>query len=260
MNTTPGSPGAGGGEESRVERTHGATPQTLWTAMLGPAAQGSSEHLGALFRAYKPSVCQIIRQHRPCLAPADIEDLYHEFVRVCLRREFLAKVDRSKGRFRHFLWTCVRRFLQDDHEWQRRRPEAHVDGQVDNGVGDEAGIELPQADGAAWMAMDEAWARMVEAVALKAVDVEMRDAGRPSAVRDAILVRLKGAAPGTLKEDAHLLGLDEASYNHLFYQARNAYRRHVNTELSRQVDAAELADEVEHLIHVLARIRHRDVP
>jgi DNA-directed RNA polymerase specialized sigma24 family protein len=233
----------------------GGTPQTLWTAVIQPAAQGSSEHMGSLFRTYQPSVTALMRQHRPGLAQGDVEDLYHEFVRVCLHRDFLANVDRAKGRFRHFLWTCVRRFLQDVHERHQRRPEAHVDGQVENGVGDEPGIEIPHPEDAGWMAMDEAWARQVEAIALKAVAIEMHDARRPGAVRECVLARLKGIAKGTLKEDAQLLGIDEASFNNVFYAARNSYRRFLRMELSRQVAAEDLNDELEHLARVLARVR-----
>jgi DNA-directed RNA polymerase specialized sigma24 family protein len=236
----------------------GTTPPTLWTMMIKPAAAGSEEHLGMLFGAYKPSVCALIKQYRLSLPQEEIEDLYHEFVRVCLHRDFLANVDRSKGRFRHFLWTCVRRFLQDDHERRQRRPEAHVDGIVANGVGEEPGIEIPRPDGAEWMALDEAWALQVEAMVLKAVDIGMKDAGRPEAARNLILKRLKGAVTGTLKDQAHAVGMDETTYNNWFYPARNAYRRYVRLELSRQVDAIDLDEELDHLETVLGRIRKRD--
>lgn len=236
----------------------GATPPTLWTMMIKPAAAGSEEHLGMLFRVYKPSVCALIKQYRLRLSQDEIEDLYQEFVRVCLHRDFLASVDRSKGRFRHFLWTCIRRFLQDDHAKLQRRPEAHVDGIVANGVGEEPGIEIPRPDGAEWMALDEAWALQVEAMVLKAVDIGMKDAGRPEAARNLILKRLKGAVTGTLKDQANSIGVDETTYNNWFYPARNAYRRYVRLELSRQVDAIDLDEELNHLEKVLVRVRQRD--
>lgn len=235
------------------------TPDTLWTLLVTPAAQGSLEHLALLFGTYKAAVCNLIRQHRAGMDPEGIEDLYQEFVLVCLRRDFLIKVHRSKGRFRHFLWTCVRRFLIDEAERAQRRPEALATTRVDNGVGEEPGLQVPDEDSAEWFSLDEAWALKLESMGLQAVDRLLEEKGLSEDIRRSLLERLMAcqAADPSLKDEARRLGIPEARYNNLFYPMREIHLKTVRKELSNQVQAGDLDEEFDHFIRVLSRIRRR---
>ena len=232
---------------------------TLWTLVVTPAAQGSIEHLELLFRTYKAAVCNLIRQHRFGMNPEGIEDLYQEFVLVCLRREFLVKVHRSKGRFRHFLWTCVRRFLIDDADRVRRRPEAQAVVQVDNGVGEEQGLQIPDDDSAEWLVLDEAWALKLESVGVQKVGRQLEEKGLSEDIRRSMLERLMARQDDgkSLKDEARRLGIPEARYNNLFYPIREVYLKTIQKELEGQVDAGDLRDEFNHFIRVLSRVRRR---
>lgn len=234
------------------------TPKTLWTLVVEPAAEGSLDHLEMLFRMYKPAVCSLIRQYRRTLPQDGIEELYQQFVMICLRREFLNNVARSKGRFRHFLWTCVRNFLRGENERIQCRPEGHLAGQVANGVGDEDSVEIPAEDGPEWMALDEPWALQIESTALREVERVLQRDGRAKPVREKIRARLMAKLPDqTLKDDSEALGLPAAHYNSLFYRTRDLYQGLVRRELAVQVDASDLEDEFEHFVRVLGRIRQR---
>ncbi len=257
MNSKVGSSQRSDGACSDGQSGSSRTPETLWTLMVVPASHGSTEHLGLLFRNYKDAVCNLIRNHRSGLSPEGVEELYQEFVLVCLRRDFLLKVHRSKGRFRHFLWTCVRRFLIDEGERFQRRPEAHLGGLVDNGVGDEQGIQFPEDDSAEWLSIDEPWALKLESIALQKVDQHLDGKGLSEDIRRSICRRLM-ACQGeeqTLKEEARKLGIPEARYNNLFYPVRELYLKTIRGELGGQVPASELQGEFDHFIRVLTRIR-----
>lgn len=235
------------------------TPDTFWTLMVTPAAQGSVEHLEVLFRTYKAAVCNLIRQHRLGLAPEGIEDLYQEFVLVCLRRDFLVNVHRSKGRFRHFLWTCVRRFLIDEADRSQRRPEAHAGIQVDNGVGEEQGLQIPDNDSAEWLGIDEAWALKLESIGVQKVGQQLEEKGLSEDIRRSMLKRLSACQDEdlSLKDEARRLGIPEARYNNIFYPMREVYLKTIRKELGGQVDASDLHDEFNHFIRVLTRVRRR---
>ena len=227
--------------------------------MVTPAAQGSVEHLEVLFRTYKAAVCNLIRQQRLGLAPEGIEDLYQEFVLVCLRRDFLVNVHRSKGRFRHFLWTCVRRFLIDEADRAQRRPEAYAGIQVDNGVGEEQGLQIPNDDSAEWLGIDEAWALKLESIGVQKVGQLLEEKGLSEDIRRSMLKRLSACQDEdlSLKDEARRLGIPEARYNNIFYPMREVYLKTIRKELGGQVDASDLHDEFNHFIRVLTRVRRR---
>ena len=257
----PPSEGPSGTALAENGRVSPRTPDTLWTLVVTPAAQGSVEHLEVLFRTYKAAVCNLIRQHRCGLAPEGIEDLYQEFVLVCLRRDFLVKVHRSKGRFRHFLWTCVRRLLIDEADRGQRRPEAHAGIQVDNGVGEEQGLQIPNDDSAEWLGIDEAWALKLESIGLQMVDRQLEDKGLSEDIRRSMLKRLSACQDEdlSLKDEARRLGIPETRYNNIFYPMREVYLKTIRKELGGQVDASDLHGEFNHFIRVLTRVRRRKV-
>lgn len=256
------SPSEGLSDPNWVDQVSGSsrTPDTLWTLVVTPAAQGSLEHLEVLFRTYKAAVCNLIRQHRLGLSPEGIEDLYQEFVLVCLRRDFLVKVHRSKGRFRHFLWTCVRRFLIDEADRAQRRPEAHAGIQVDNGVGAEPGIQIPDGDSDEWLGLDEAWALKLESIGVQKVGQQLEEKGLSEDIRRSMLERLMACQDEdkSLKDEARRLGIPETRYNNIFYPMREVYMKTIRKELGSQVQSGDLQDEFDHFIRVLSRIRRRE--
>jgi DNA-directed RNA polymerase specialized sigma24 family protein len=216
--------------------------------------------LELLFRTYKAVVCNIIRRHRSRLGAEAIEELYQEFILVCLRRDFLVKVHRSKGRFRYFLKTCVRRFLIDEADRAQRRPEAHAGIRVDNGVGEEQGLQIPDDDSAEWLGIDEAWALKLESIGLQMVDRQLEDKGLSEDIRRSMLARLMACQDegSSLKDEARRLGIPEARYNNLFYPMREVYLKTIRKELGGQVDASDLNDEFNHFINVLTRVRRKN--
>src|SRR5688572_8448641 len=74
----------------------------------------ASEALEKLCRAYRLPLYSYIR--RLGHGPEDAEDLTQAFFAKLLQRNFWARADREKGRFRSFLLTALRHFLADERD------------------------------------------------------------------------------------------------------------------------------------------------
>ena len=69
--------------------------------------------------AYRGPVLAVLRKHWS-LDVDDAEDLAHDFFAHALEREWLARYDREKGRFRTFLRKCLQDFANTRYEASRR--------------------------------------------------------------------------------------------------------------------------------------------
>jgi hypothetical protein len=232
----------------------------MWTRVVIPASKGSIDGLQQLFVMYESSICSLIRQNRMGLSEDEIKDLYQRFAETCLRREFLKNVDRSKGRFRHFLWVCVRRFLIDDAK-RKPVPGNKNDTPIDVGGEEDDTIQLPSEGSDEWVALDEPWALAIETAGLKKVELLMDRRGLRFDCRMALLKRLKAQQDEeeTLRNDAIKIQMDPNDYNNLYYPYRDILRGAVHDELKKQVRSSELKDEFNHLILVLTRIRRNEL-
>jgi RNA polymerase sigma-70 factor (ECF subfamily) len=93
-------------------------PATQWTVVLAAGGTPSPESAAALERlcgAYWYPLYAFVR--RSGYAPADAEDLTQEFFARLLEHNWVAHVDRHKGRFRSFLLMATKRFLA--REWDK---------------------------------------------------------------------------------------------------------------------------------------------
>ena len=64
--------------------------------------------------AYRAPVIAVLQKQWSLDLP-DAEDLAHDFLAHALEREWLARYDRNKGRFRTFLRTCLQDFARTAH-------------------------------------------------------------------------------------------------------------------------------------------------
>lgn len=235
------------------------TPNTLWSLVVIPAREGSEQHLGQLFQMYEKPICNLIRQFRKSLSEDDIRDLYQQFVLVCIRREFLESVDKTKGRFRDYLRTCLKRFLIDDAR-RRREPVEKADLVIDVGGGEEGALQMGAEDSVDWLTqLDEEWALTTEQMALNTVFKSPARATLAKNIQDVIRNRLMASQDdeATLEADALALGMPSVRYTNRYSEAKKAYRAAIRTELEKQVDARDLDEEKRHLIKVLTGIRRR---
>ena len=122
--------------------------------------------------AYRSPVIAVLRKQWSLDLP-DAEDLAHDFLVHALERDWLARYDRSKGRFRTFLRTCLQDFANTAHQ---------AAGRLKRG-GHLVAVPLDQAESQATDAdidrlFEQEWARSVMTLSLERLREECARAGR----------------------------------------------------------------------------------
>ncbi len=110
---------------SKLSRDSAASPRfatTHWSVVVA-AGHGSSpqaqEALATLCRVYWYPLYVFIR--RQGMSAEDAQDLTQEFFARLLEKDFLAMVDRQKGRFRSFLLAACKHFLSNERDRARAK-------------------------------------------------------------------------------------------------------------------------------------------
>lgn len=105
----------------------------------------------------------------------DAEDLAHDFFAHALEREWLARYDRAKGRFRTFLRTCLQDFARTAHEAAHRLKRG----------GHLVAVPLDETSASADADVDrlfeQEWVRSVMTISLERLRSECEAAGRRKA-------------------------------------------------------------------------------
>lgn len=83
---------------------------TMWSEVLRAQAK-STAALDALLSRYRPPVCDFLRSKG--LQAADAEDVAQEVFQRILEKDLLARVDRTKGRFRWLLLGITKNILRE---------------------------------------------------------------------------------------------------------------------------------------------------
>src|SRR3954462_3818591 len=93
---------------------------THWSAVLSTGQPDSPQAAKArekLCRSYWPPLYSYVR--RQGHAPEDAKDLTQAFFTKLVEKDFWARADPRKGRFRSFLLTALRQFLLDHRDFVR---------------------------------------------------------------------------------------------------------------------------------------------
>ena len=107
---------------SEPRSVHGIFATTHWSVVLAARDKESteaSEAMQQLCRTYWAPLYAFIR--RDGHDATEAEDLTQEFFARLLAKDFLAHLRHRQGRFRSFLLTFLKHFLQEIREWQSAR-------------------------------------------------------------------------------------------------------------------------------------------
>lgn len=232
-------------------------PATSWSLILAAQAPAADRHsaLDRLCRLYWGPLYVFAR--RQGLAPADAEDATQDFFARILADDWLAQADRSKGRFRGFLYQSMTHHLAD----ARRRSTARKRGggarheSLDQQMAWEQQEKLatPGLDPA--QAFDQAWAGTVLELAMNRLAREEEAAGRAerfAALRpfvtqpptagdyDRLATRLQLARP-TVAVTVHRLG--------------RRYRELIRAAVAETVaNPADVEPELRHLLQAVTAV------
>jgi RNA polymerase sigma-70 factor (ECF subfamily) len=228
-------------------------PTTSWSAIVNarsPGSEVSREALGRLCSSYWYSVFAFIR--RKGLESDQARDCTQDFFTTLLEKEYLADIDRSKGRFRSFLLAAVSHFVNnwfDAQKAQKRgggRQLLSLEPENSSGVwrNEPANSLTPEA------LFEYQWAANLLDRTLKRLRAAYRgpdfDVLKPFLIGDA--ARGGGAAA------AEQLGMSQGAFKVAVHRLKKRYRQALQAEILETVsDPGQVDDEIRYLLRVLAQ-------
>lgn len=228
---------------------------TRWSLILDAANAGSPRQdvaLATLCESYWPPVYAFIR--RSGKSPDDARDLTQAFFMRVLEKGFFGDADRTRGRFRSFLFSSVRHFLANQHDWavaHKRGGGAPVLSlEFDDG---ERRYSLEPADEATPETLYEReWAHAVLTSAMTRVEQRYAESGRGE-----LFARLRpyltGDEPGSYAELAAAGGGTPGQLRVAVHRLRQDYGRALRETIAETVEKPEEVDEeLKYLLEVVA--------
>lgn len=213
--------------------------QTAWTVILKARDQ---KELGALVERYwKPCYFYIRRKGHDV---EDSKDLTQGFFSDFIQRDALARVTKSKGKFRSFLLACLEHYLSNEYDRRKALKRGTKPLSLDFEGAEEmllkAGTATPEHS------YRREWAVGLIERALETLKEEM--GGRFDALREYITA----GQPGTLKDLAQRLGLTESNVKVIIHRSRRRYKELLKLEVARTVEHRdEVDDELKELFAAL---------
>jgi len=186
--------------------------------------------------------------------PEEARDLTQAYFAELLEKDFLANVDRSKGRFRSFLLASLRNFLS--HERDRERALKRGGGtptlSLDVEAG-EAGYALRPVEATTPVdVFERRWAMTVLDRALDRLREESTAAGDVSQFEQLKQYLTSSEPQATYREVAETTGLSEGAVATAVHRLRQRYGRCLRAEIVETVvDTAEVDDELRHMLAVV---------
>jgi RNA polymerase sigma-70 factor (ECF subfamily) len=247
------------GGDNPSERATGAEwfASTHWSVVMAAKegdANTASEALEKLCRTYWPPLYAFIR--REGHSDAEAKDLTQEFFLRLVGREFLQRLRHQRGKFRSFLLTFLKHFLQEERGKARaqKRGGGRVIVSLDE-LTDHGSFRHEPVDGFSPVLVFELrWAQSIFQVALNRLREEYVDAGKGELfdlLKD-FQPRETGAPSYT--EIGARFGMTEAAVKSAVQRMRARHRQILREEIAHTVtQPAEIEEEIRHMRAVLSR-------
>jgi RNA polymerase sigma-70 factor (ECF subfamily) len=221
------------------------------------AQQGDStearEALETLCRAYWYPLYAFVR--RQGVTPEDAQDLTQAFFERLIEKNFLADVQREKGRFRSFLLAALKHFLAN--EWDKARAQKRGGGAVHVPIDTASaetryGLEPAHLDTPERL-FERRWAITLLDRVLERLRDEHVKAGKAELFEQLKPCLTAEKAALGYAELGALVGLSEGAVKVAVHRLRQRYRELLRAEIAETVDSpAEVEDELRHLFTALS--------
>jgi RNA polymerase sigma factor (sigma-70 family) len=233
----------------------GVFSTTHWSVVLAAGQQESLEAADALetlCRTYWYPLYAYIRRRGHEVQ--DAEDLTQEFFSRLLRKDYLARADPHKGRFRSFLLVAVNHFLAN--EWDRAKA-AKRGGQVTflslDDAAEQRYLEEPATELSPERIYEQSWAVALLGKAFGRLRGECAASGKANRFDQLKVLLIGEELSVTYAELAATLGTTEAALKMTVQRLRRRYGELLREEVSHTVaNPEQIEDELRHLYEVLS--------
>ncbi len=225
---------------------------THWSIVL---AAGSSDSIHArdalekLCRAYWSPIYAFVR--RQGHSPHDAQDLTQGFFERLLEKNYLADVDRSRGRFRSFLLGALKHFLAN--EWDKAHAQKRGGGQTlipFDLVTAETAFSIEPADNlTADKIFDRRWALTLLEQVLRRLRAGYASEGKENLFEQLKPTLTEASRSVPYAQIAARLGSTEGAVKVAVHRLRQRYRELLRAEIAETVASppTEVEDEIQTL-------------
>ena len=222
---------------------------TSWSLIL-KASAGHSGELAEFCRRYWHPLYAYAR--RAGQGPEDAQDLSQGFFAYLLEKEdVLQKADAEKGKFRNFLLTLFKRYMQN--EWQR--------GQAKKRGGDQVQVDYEDAEfclsDVKELGPDDAYQRAWALTLLEQAmdELEGRFMARGDVERwNLMKPYLNGDSEAGLREGADLLGITENAFTVAIHRLRRDFSKVLRKLVADTLnDPSEVQEELHFMVTLLQK-------
>ncbi len=230
---------------------------THWSVVLAARdgdSPGGSKALNDLCRAYWPPLYAYIRREGHAIAEA--QDLTQEFFARLLERDYLARLDQQRGKFRSFLLAYVKHFLSEQRD--KARAQKRGGGQtllsLDAAEGEEGYVSEPVDELTPDQIFERRWVQTLLQRAVDRLAAEYAKVGKA-----AVFEALKDFQPRQTGSQTYAqigadLGTTEAAVKSAMQRMRQRHREILREEISQTVTSpGEVEEEIRHMREVLNR-------
>ena len=228
---------------------------THWSVVLAAgdaASPHSAKALEKLCRAYWFPLYAFVRRYGH--GPDDAQDLTQAFFARLLQKNYLAQVDREKGRFRSFLLAALRHFLSDERD--RAQAQKRGGGQnllsLDAENAEDRYQKEPIDELTPEKLYERRWALTTLDRAQSCLKAEFVADGK-SELYGALKIFLSGERPGlTHAQVAVRLGKSTDAIRCAVQRLRQRYGELIRAEVAHTVDnPGQIDEEIRYLLKVI---------
>jgi RNA polymerase sigma-70 factor (ECF subfamily) len=229
---------------------------THWSLVLNardPASPLATEALEKLCRTYWYPLYVYVRGQGE--GDETAKDLTQGFFARLLEKNYLAQVQRERGKFRSFLLAALKHFLAD--EWDKARAQKRGGGQTLISLDDSTGEDRYRLEPAEAMDAEKLFERRWALTLLEQARARVREEYL-KAGKSALYDRLDALEPGDQNAPSYAqvaveLGLTESAVKSAVFRMRQRYRELVREEVANTVEnPTEVDAEIRYLISVIS--------
>lgn len=229
---------------------------THWSVVVAAGRSDSAQAhvaLEKLCRAYWPPIYAFVR--RQGHNPHDAQDLTQEFFARLLEKNYLAEVDRSKGRFRSFLLAALKHFLAN--EWDKSQAQKRGGGQalipIDAATLETACGFQPADPATAEKVFERRWALTLLDQVLRRLRADYVRDGKEKLFEQLKPTLTEASRAVAYVEMAVRLDMTEGAVKVAVHRLRQRYRELLRAEIAETVAGADEVDaEIRNLFAALS--------